>query len=456
MNEATAATVLVVDDEQDLREGLAETLRAEGHRVDTAGDGWEALKRVCERVYDVVLVDLKMPGPDGLLVLDGILREEPATQVVVITGHATVESAVEAMKVGAFDYVPKPFKLDQVRLVVRRAAEHKRLQDENRRLRQEVAGYRQRPMIGESAPMATLRRAIERVAPTSSTVLIVGETGTGKELVARAVHERSERADRPFVPISCGAVAEALLESQLFGHVRGAFTGATDDREGVFEAAAGGTLFLDEVGEVPAAMQVRLLRVLQEREVQRLGETTVRAVDVRLVAATHRDLAREVQEGRFRQDLYYRLDVATLTVPPLRQRREDIEPLAGHFVRTLAAEMGRATPSLSADARAALASHDWPGNVRELENAVERALLFQPGDVLTAADIDLGRGGSTAPPGAAATPSDSPASLAQVEREHILRVLADCGHNQTRAAALLGIGRRTLYRKLREFGVDTA
>lgn len=448
MSPAKQAAILVVDDEPDMRQGLAETLSGEGYSVDAAADGWQALEKVKERHYDVALVDLKMPGPDGLLVLDGILRSCPDTQVVVITGHATVESAVEAMKVGAFDYVPKPFKLDQVRLVVERAVERRRLLDENRRLRREVAGYRDRPMVGSSAGLSDVREAIARVAPTTSTVLILGETGTGKELVARAVHDNSERADGPFVPVSCGAVAESLLESQLFGHVRGAFTGATENREGVFEAAAGGTLFLDEIGEVPAAMQVRLLRVLQEREVQRLGETATRSVDIRLVVATHRDLAQEVRDGRFREDLFYRLEVASITVPPLRQRRDDIEPLARHFLERLAREMGRPVPRLADDAVAVLRDHAWPGNVRELENAIERALLFHDGEQLQASHLSL-RGGSME----ATNTEDASASLQDVERAHIERVLQACGHNQTRAAAILGIGRRTLYRKIRDYGL---
>lgn len=453
MTKRHGAIVLVVDDEDDMREGLAETLRGEGHQVDTAGDGWQALQRVKGRDYDVALVDLKMPGPDGLLVLDGIVRTCADTQVIVITGHATVESAVAAMKVGAFDYVPKPFKLDHVRLVVERAVERKRLQDENRRLRHEVAGYRQREMVGESEALRVLNEAINRVAPTASTVLITGETGTGKELVARAVHDRSDRKDGPFVPFSCGAVTEGLLESQLFGHVRGAFTGAIGDREGAFEAAAGGTLFLDEIGEVPSAMQVRLLRVLQEREVQRLGEMAPRAVDVRLLAATHRDLAAEVLAGRFRQDLYYRLEVATLTVPALRDRRDDIVPLARHFLDKLGREMGRLIPKLSAPAAEALTAHDWPGNVREPQNAIERCLLFHDGDELLATHLQLS--GRRAGAALAAMPPRPQDSLRQVERKHIAHVLADCGHNQTRAAGVLGIGRRTLYRKIREHGLDT-
>ena len=447
-----SARILVVDDEEDLRLGLAETLQGEDHQVETAADGWKALEQARALRFDLALVDLKMPGMDGMVVLDQLKQLSPETLVVLITGHATVESAVAAMKLGAYDYLAKPFKLDQVRLVVRRAVEQKRLADENRRLRQEVEHYhRFEQIVGKSACMQELFRAIEKAAPTSSTVLIAGETGTGKDLVARALHQRSPRANGPLISISCGAIPEALLESELFGHVKGAFTGAHADREGVFEAAEGGTLFLDEIGDLPLPMQVKLLRALQEREIQRLGESRARKVDVRLVAATHRDLRQEMQQGRFREDLYYRLDVLSVVVPALRQRREDIPLLVEHFLRKYNTEMSKALRGTSPETIALLTRYDWPGNVRELQNAIERAVILQEGPQLQPEDFLLGRTGQ-AP--AAAEPEGAMISLEEMERRHILWVLRQTDNHQSRAAQILGIGRRTLYRKIREYGLD--
>ncbi|MCC7263371.1 MAG: sigma-54-dependent Fis family transcriptional regulator [Candidatus Latescibacteria bacterium] len=447
-----SARILVVDDEEDLRLGLAETLQGEGHQVETAGDGWGALEHARALRFDLALVDLKMPGPDGMVVLDQLKQLSPETLVVMITGHATVESAVAAMRLGAYDYLSKPFKLDQVRLVVRRAVEQKRLADENRRLRQEVEHYhRFEQIVGKSALMQELFRAIEKAAPTNSTVLICGETGTGKDLVARALHQRSPRAKGPLVSISCGAIPEALLESELFGHTKGAFTGAHADREGVFESAEGGTLFLDEIGDLPLPMQVKLLRALQERQIQRLGESRTRNVDVRLVSATHKDLRQEMQQGRFREDLYYRLDVLSVMVPPLRQRRDDIPLLVEHFLRKFNPEMGKALRGASPEAMAVLMRYDWPGNVRELQNAIERAVILQDGPQLQPEDFPLGRSGQPAP---AAEPGGELVSLEEMERRHILWVLRQTDNHQSRAAQILRIGRRTLYRKIREYGLD--
>ncbi len=446
------ARILIVDDEEDLRLGLCETLQQEGYQVEAAGDGWAALDKVRAAAFDLALVDLKMPGPDGMIVLDAIKQVSPETLVVVITGHATVESAVAAMKLGAYDYLSKPFKLEQVRLVVRRAAEQKRLADENRRLRQEVESYhRFEQLVGQSPCMQELFRAMEKAAPTHSTVLIYGETGTGKDLVARALHGRSPRAGGPFVAISCGALPEALLESELFGHARGAFTGAHADREGVFEAAEGGTLFLDEVGDIPLSMQMKLLRVLQEREVQRLGENRTRKVDVRLVAATHKDLKEEMRQGRFREDLYYRIEVVKVFVPPLRQRREDIPLLVEHFLDKYSREVGKPINRASPEALALLMSYEWPGNVRELQNAIERGVILQEGPLLEPEHLPLGAGPR---PRTEASGAEGAMNLEEVERQHILRVLRQTGYHQSRAAQILGIGRRTLYRKIREYGIE--
>ena len=461
------ARILIVDDEPDLRLGLVETLQEEGYEVDAAGDGWAALEKVRSALFDLALVDLRMPGPDGMIVLDAIRRTSPETLVVVITGHATVESAVEAMKLGACDYLAKPFKLDQVRHVVRRAVEQKRLVDQNRRLRQEVEGYhRFEQLVGGSPRMQEVFRAVERAAPTSSTVLIYGETGTGKELVARALHRRSKRAEGPFIVVSCGAISEPLLESELFGHVRGAFTGAHADREGLFEAAQGGTLFLDEIGDIPPAMQMKLLRVLQEREIQRVGETRIRKVDIRLIAATHKDLKEESRAGRFREDLYYRLNVLALVVPPLRERKEDIPPLVRHFLQKYGQEMGKPVADAAPEALDLLMRYDWPGNVRELQNAIERAVILLDGQVLRPEHLPLekaeGRRPSLDTPlrddsGQTAegrTDGERALTLEEMERQYILQVLRETGFHQSRAAEVLGIGRRTLYRKIREYGID--
>ena len=446
-----AESILIVDDEEDMRLGLSETLQDEGYRVDVASDGWQAVARVREQVYDLILVDLKMPGPDGLAVLEIVQREVPETPVVVMTGYATVESAVEAMKRGASDYLPKPFKLDHVRLVIRRVMDRKHLSEENRRLKQTVAQYHQfEQIVGQSDLMQAMFRTIDQVASASSTVLICGETGTGKDLVARALHQRGGRAHGPFVAVSCGAIAESLLEDELFGHVRGAFTGAHADREGVFEAARGGTLFLDEIGDIPMAMQIKLLRVIQAREIQRVGEVKSRHVDVRLIAATHKDLKAEVQAGRFREDLFYRIHVVRVDVPPLRERKSDIPMLVQYFLGKYRAEIGKDVSDVAPDALELFVQYDWPGNVRELQNAIERGVILANGSLLQAEHLPLYRASGKA---VGETAFLNTPNLRDLERHHIVRVLQETGYNQTRTAEILGIGRRTLYRKIREYGI---
>ena len=442
------ARVLIVDDEPDMRQGLCELVRGDGHEAEAVVDGAEALARVRDEHFDLALVDLKMPGTDGLAVLAALRQTSPETLVVIVTGYATVESAVAAMRAGACDYLAKPFKLDQVRLVVGRAIEQKRLRDENRRLRQEVESFhRFEQLLGRSAAMRAVFTDIDKVAPALSTVLVRGETGTGKELVARALHQRSGRADGPFVAISCGALSESLLESELFGHIRGAFTGAASDREGVFEAASGGTLFLDEIGDVPPPVQVRLLRVLQEREVQRLGETRSRKIDVRLIAATHKDLEAERDAGRLREDFYYRLNVIELRVPPLRERREDIPLLVDHFLEKYGRQIGKSVSGMTPEALQLLLDHVWPGNVRELENAIERAVILHESGLLGPGHLPLQQE-------MIQVRGDAQLSLREVERRHILQVLAATNYHQGQTAQILGIGRRTLYRKIREYGLE--
>ena len=364
-------TVLVVDDEESLRHLLTVILRDRGYDVRAVGSAEDALKELAARDYDLVLTDLRLPGRDGLALVREVHALDPALTVVVMTAYGSHETAVEAMKAGAYDYLPKPFKPDDVVLLLRKAEERERLARENRRLRTELAtAYRPESMVVVSAVMQEVVRSVQKLAPQKTTVLLLGESGTGKELVARAIHEHSPRASFPFVAVNCGAIPGELIESELFGHVKGAFTDARRDKKGLVAEADGGTLFLDEIGELPLLLQVKLLRFLQEEELRPVGDVRSRRVDVRVVAATGRDLARAVADGRFREDLYWRLNVVAVKLPPLRDRREDIPALAAHFLARYARlrpELPRLT--LSADALEALAAHRWPGNVRELEHA---------------------------------------------------------------------------------------
>ncbi len=354
--------ILIVDDERSLREFLAIFLRRNGHRVDAAADADAARKAMAEREFDVVITDLKMPDASGLDVLAECKRLHPNTQVIVVTAFATAETAIAAMKAGAYDYLTKPFKVDEVGLVVERALERRVLQHQNVVLRDEIKGrYKLDRLIGKSPAMHRVFEVVRKIASARTSVLLIGESGTGKELAARALHELSGRADHAFIAVNCGAIPESLIESEFFGHVKGSFTGANTDRTGLFEAAHGGTIFLDEIGELPSPMQVKLLRVLQERKVKRVGGVQEKEVDVRVVAATNRDLETEVEKGTFRQDLFYRLNVIQLRLPPLRERREDIPILVDHFVRKLAAEHGRQITGVDPDAMSALMSHSYPG-----------------------------------------------------------------------------------------------
>ncbi|MBK7367407.1 MAG: sigma-54-dependent Fis family transcriptional regulator [Candidatus Eisenbacteria bacterium] len=468
------ARLLVVDDEANLRRVLCALLGADGHAVTEAGTAGEALAALGSTEFDAVLTDQKLPDGDGLQIVTALREREPSPPVIVITAFATVELAVEAMRLGAFDFITKPFLPEAVRAAVRRAAERAELQRENARLRDEVqrlaaAGQ----LVGDSTPMRALRHLVARVAPSAATVLITGETGTGKELVARAVHALSARSRGPFVAINCGALAESLLESELFGHEKGAFTGATSSRAGVFEAAHGGTLLLDEIGDMPLAAQARLLRVLAENQVVRLGSTTPRPVDVRVLAATHRDLPAEVREGRFREDLYYRLAVALVNVPPLRERRDDVPLLAQGFLARFAAASGRPQLRFGPEAIAALRAHDWPGNVRELENLSERAGLLAQGDVIDESAVRAWMvprpGGATAPAvesvsaageecrerwlGALPDRIELRGLLDELERELLMRALREANGVQAEAARRLGLTRSDVAYRLRKFGL---
>ncbi len=449
MTMSSAAKILVIDDERGIRSLCAEVLRRLGHEVevaDTAGAGAAAAR---ERRFDLIYSDINLPDADGLSLLPQLLAGDAPPPVILITAYPSVETAVRGMKLGARDYLTKPFTPDELRMVTSRALAETRLARQNHVLRSELAYGN---LIGSSAAMQQLQATIRKVAGSDVTVLITGESGTGKELVARALHYEGDRAGRPFVPVNCGALVDALLESELFGHVRGAFTGAEQAKRGLFLAASGGTLFLDEIGELPLELQPKLLRALQDGEIKPVGGTESSRVDVRLIAATNRDLRAAVAEHSFRQDLYYRLNVITIEVPPLRERAEDVAALAEHFAAAAALRAKRCRPELADDAKQWLTAQPWPGNVRELENIIERAVVLASGNVLTVDDVRP-RGVKMAGAAPAAAP-DELLSLDELEQIHILRVLHACDGQKTKASAILGINRTTLWKKLRQYGIE--
>ncbi|GMV38405.1 MAG: sigma-54-dependent Fis family transcriptional regulator [Myxococcales bacterium] len=434
--------ILVVDDEDGIRSFLAEALSDVGYAVVEAADGREAIDRLEAESFHLMVVDLKMPRMDGMDVVRRARASWPEMEIVVLTAHGTVATAVEAMKLGAFDYLTKPLSgPDELRLTVARGVERRRLADAHQERRD---GEPDRLMAWDPS-MVAVTAQLDRVAATDATVLLVGESGTGKEVAARAVHRSSPRRGGPFVAVNCAALSESLLESELFGHEKGAFTGATAQRRGRFELADGGTLFLDEVAEIAPHLQAKLLRVLQERRFERVGGTRTLVVDIRLVAATNKDLALELREGRFREDLYHRISVFPVRLPALRERPGDILPLAAHLLGRIAARLGRPGLVLDDAAKAALLAHPWPGNVRELANALERGAIVALTPRIGVADLSLGA--SVTPAGPAA------GSLRELEREAIRQALAATGGHRRRAAERLGIGLRTLYDKLREYGL---
>jgi DNA-binding NtrC family response regulator len=438
--------VLVVDDELSVRDSLENWFKKDGYRCASAADAMSALAKLQEGGWDVVLLDIKMPGIDGLELQRRIHQIDPKLVVIMITAFASVETAVRALKEGAFDYVTKPFDPDELSHLVRRAVEKRALENENQQLRQNVEQLAApRHIVGESPQMKGVLELVRSVAATDATVLIRGESGTGKELVAQAIHAASRRRYFPIVPVNCGALSESLLESELFGHEKGAFTGAQYRRKGKLEMANGGTLFLDEVGTINLRTQVELLRALETKEFTRVGGSTPIQVDFRTIAATNQDLERLVQEKKFREDFYFRLQVFTISIPPLRERREDIPLLARHFVERYAHQMNRPFREIEPQALDLLVRHAWPGNVRELANAIERALVVGKPPLVRAEDLPLR---------AADLPS-APAgdSLEAVERAHVERVLAREQGNVTRAAEALGIDRVTLYNKIRKYGL---
>ncbi|MBX3156298.1 MAG: sigma-54-dependent Fis family transcriptional regulator [Deltaproteobacteria bacterium] len=443
------ARILVADDEAGLREFITDSLELDDHTVVPAKDGQEAAKLLEQSGFDLVLTDLKMPRLDGMSLLRKVRAEQPEVEVIVMTAHGSVENAVEAMKLGAFEYLQKPISgPDELRLLVSRAVERRKLHDRVDGTERDAEPAQPRLTYGDPA-MRPVVEAIEKVARTAATVLLLGESGTGKEVAARAIHAQSPRTTRPFSAINCAALSEQLLESELFGHEKGAFTGATERKRGRLELSDGGTFFLDEVGELKPELQAKLLRVLQERRFERVGGSQTLQVDVRWIAATNRDLRSMIDAGTFREDLYHRLAVFPIKLPPLRERTTDLLPLARALLDRVARDLKRSMPKLAPSAEKRLLAATWRGNVRELANTLERAAILADGDLIDAAHIWLEDAGAKPP-----TRSDEVRPLVELEREAILHALEVVGGNRRRAAELLGIGERTLYDKLKKYGVD--
>lgn len=455
-----SAKILIVDDEASMREFLSILLEREGYSPETAKNSADALCALSEKEYELVISDVNMPGLDGIGLLEKIKSCSPDTPVMMITAFSTTEQAVEAMKYGAYNYISKPFKVDEIKLLVRNAIEKRRLIRENAQLRVQAENKNSfSGLIGKSRKMISLYEMIEKVAPTGVTIMISGESGTGKELAAKAIHFNSERREQPFVAVNCGAIPETLIESELFGHVKGAFTGAVIDRPGLFEQANGGTLFLDEIGEVPLLLQSKLLRVLQEREIRRVGGGETRKIDVRIITATNRDLESQVSEGTFREDLYYRLNVVDLIMPPLRDRPEDISLLAEHFFKKHAGNSRTHAGILSPEALDFLWGYQFPGNVRELENIIERAVALGAGEITlnllpqqvlrfnrehkTLEEVEIPASGM-----------DLDAYLARIEKRFLLKGLEKCGGVRKKAAELLGMTFRSFRYKLAKHGMS--
>jgi two-component system response regulator PilR (NtrC family) len=448
-----SASVLVVDDEKTICETLAWCLQQEGHQVCTADSGEEALRLMGTQEFDLIITDIIMPGMDGLDVLQKARELNPRAVVILVTAYATVETAVRALREGASDYVLKPFKLDDLKFRVQRLLEYRTAFQESRLLRSAIEhAVPEKSLLGEAAAMRSVRAQVAKISPTLSNVLITGESGTGKELVARAIHAASPRHRQAFVPINCGAIPEALLESQLFGHVRGAFTSAVQSSVGLFATADHGTIFLDEIGDLPLHLQVKLLRVIEEKQVWAVGSTKPVRIDVRIIASTNRDLVKEVEGGRFREDLFYRLNVVHVALPPLRERREDIPLLVEHFIHALNLKLSTKFLGVDRDVLGVLMNHPWKGNVRELEHVLESAMILGEGEVVSVRDL---------PHYLVTATEESAASCAlrdvtrRVERQHILAVLAQTQFDKKEAARLLGISLASLYRKISELAIQT-
>jgi two-component system response regulator AtoC len=448
---STEIAVMVVDDDRAACHLLQGVLAKEGYRVEIAESGQEALEKATAMPFDVVLADVKMPDLDGLQVLRDVKQLGPETLVIMMTAFASIETAIEAINEGAYDYISKPFRLDDLKLTVKRALDHKQLLEENLRFQQELKDrFQLENIVGRSGPMLEVYKRVARVLASESTVLIQGESGTGKELIARAIHYNSPRAEHPFVVVDCGALAETLLESELFGHVKGAFTGAIANKKGLFEEANGGTCLLDEVGDIGPSTQAKLLRFLQERVIRKVGGTQIIQLNVRIIAATNKALEKLVKEGRFREDLFYRLSVVTIALPPLRERRADISLLAEHFLHKYAPQNNKDISHISPEAIRLLCEYDWPGNVRELEHVLEQAVALTRNPVLLPEDLP--------PPIRESSREESaarrPLTLREGVKQHIQHVLRQAKGNKTLAAQLLGINRRTLYRLANRYGID--
>ncbi len=454
---SAAKHILIIDDEENLRHMLSVMLTRQGYSVDSSPDGLEALDLVRRKVFDFILCDIRMPEMDGKTFLVEALKEGVTSPIIMMSAYGTVDTAVECMKKGAYDFISKPFKRDEIVMVLKKAEERERLKEENNSLRHRASGrFRYSGIVSRNGAMEEIFNRIRRVADLKTTILILGESGVGKELVARAIHLNGCRASKPFVAVNCGAIPENLLESELFGHVRGAFTGATSDKSGLFEQADGGTLFLDEIGEMPLSLQVKLLRVLQEEEIRRVGALKPTAIDVRVVSATSRDLESDIGEGRFREDLYFRLNVFCLRIPPLRERVEDIPLLVEHFLESVPCAQGGGKPRIEPDVMRSLMAYNWPGNIRELENAIEHAAIVCENGIITndclPFPVKSARFVSLAPE----VEENLSIKRAEdaIERDLIRKALARTGGNRTQAARILEISHRSLLYKLKEYGIE--
>ncbi len=436
--------IMVVDDEEIVRSSLTSWLEEDGYDVEAVESGKKALERLPAKSWNLMLVDLKMPGMDGLQLMEEVRKTHPEMLVIIMTAYATVDTAVKAMKQGAYDYFVKPFNPDDISITIRKIVDHHKLVQENLYLRKELKKqYRLRDMISKNEKMLEIFDLARTVANSNSTVLIQGESGTGKELLARAIHDESPRRDAPFISVSCASLTESLLESELFGHEKGAFTGATTLSRGKIELAQDGTLFLDEIGDISLKLQMDLLRVLEQREFRRVGGSELIAISSRILAATNRDLKRAIEEGRFRADLYYRLNVISIHIPPLRERREDIPFLIEHFIEKFNIEMGKEIRGASEEAVRLMVDREWPGNARELRNVIERAMVVAKGNIITEADVSI--------PSIAGAANHRTKSLEEIEKDHIKVVLKENQWNIVRSALALGIDRVTLYNKIKKF-----
>jgi two-component system response regulator AtoC len=440
--------ILVVDDEEPFRRLLNKELARKGYAVQVARDGGEALRTLRDNAFDVILLDVVMPGVDGLSLMKLLKEDSGAPAIIVLTGKATVETAVDAMKHGAYDYLTKPYKLDELAIVIERAYEYRRLSVKSKLLEQELVRIESPfEFIGKSRQVQDILALIMKVAPTDSPVFIQGESGTGKELIANTVWHYSTRKDAPFIALNCSTLSESLIESEIFGHEKGAFTNAYQMKHGLVEVADKGTLFLDEIGEMPVALQPKFLRFLDSGEFRRVGGNKTLRVDVRMIAATNKDLSGLIKNGDFREDLYYRLNVINVVLPPLRDRKEDIAELAAYFLKKYAKKLSKSIRDFTPGATELLTGYAWPGNVRELENVIERAVILCESDEIGAKDLSISSSSTVAEMG------ESP-SLEEMEKNYILRVLKEAGGNQSRASQLLGIDRKTLYLKLKKYGIN--